>query len=77
MAEEELDVWKRAEHDLALVGGQAVAGEGQDERLKAFLLKEFDYAYGPGHVAAINPVWDQSRLDNLLKEFQTVRFRVY
>ena len=68
MAEEELDVWKRAERELE----QMEDGKEQDERLKSFLVKEFDFAYGPGHVAAVNPVWDQSRLDKLVNEFNHV-----
>lgn len=69
MAAGQLDIWAQAEADL----GTMEKGQAQEERLKAFLQKEFDFSYGLGHVAAINPVWDQSELERLLREFNQVR----
>lgn len=37
--------------------------------MQAFLNAEMEFAYGPGHVAAINPVWDQRVLEGLLDDY--------
>ena len=68
MAAEQLDIWAQAEAEL----GAMDKGQDQEGRLKAYLLHELDFSYGPGHVAAINPVWDQSELERLLTEFNQV-----
>ena len=68
MAAEQLDIWAQAEAEL----GAMDKGQDQEGRLKAYLLHELDFSYGPGHVAAINPVWDQSELERLLREFNQV-----
>ena len=67
-AAEELDIWAHAERDL----GTMVVGEAQEARIKAFLLRELEFSYGPGLVAAINPVWDQGNLDKLRGEYKKV-----
>ncbi len=42
-------------------------------REQGFLWREFNSTYGSHQVAAINPVWEQGTLDDLLREFKLVR----
>ncbi|KAG1660223.1 hypothetical protein FOA52_005093 [Chlamydomonas sp. UWO 241] len=63
-----LDVWHQAETVLA-----EFSDDDQEAKMKGFLLREIDYSYGPNQVSAINPVWDQRKLERLLKDYNNVK----
>jgi len=64
----DLDPWLEAERGL-----DRLSDLDEDTRMKTFILNEMELCYGSSSVAAINPVWDQRRLDSLLKEFNKVK----
>ncbi|GAX72896.1 hypothetical protein CEUSTIGMA_g351.t1 [Chlamydomonas eustigma] len=69
MTEDELDVWKQAAQKL----GVMAKDEEQDKVLQAFIQSELDFSYGSNHVAAVNPVWDQEELENVLNEYNKLK----
>lgn len=40
---------------------------------QAFVLREFESCYGEGQVAAVNPVWDQRKLEGICADIKSVR----
>lgn len=68
--DKKLDVWAFSKEELMEL---QATGDDMETVLKTYVHRELDYCYGPGQVAAINPVWDQSALDKLLGEYNKVK----